>query len=943
MAADGSIRIVTKIDINEARAKLKQLQAELARADKAVEAAQKKLDKNASKIAAYQAEKARIQNNYNEDKAFAFDDVQRKNIESMYAMQMDALEQKYVTILDAQRQQEAALEEAKRTQAQLNDEVREQQAALFNTERAYEAQTRDAKEAARAIQEAERASKRFEASAHRVGKKLLSWSTAMLGVRGVIGILRKSVNAFLTDNETIANKLTSIWSAIGNALGPIIQRIINLIQTLFSAVAAFIKALTGVDIVANANAKALENQASATAGAGSAAEKAEKQLASFDEMNKLSDTSSSGGGGGSSAGSLEIPSLLDSIDSWLSDFAARLGMVFKDVFLDWGADMTGEDFAQKIITLLSAAAGGLVGFALTHSVGGTVIGVTIGALLGMIASAFIFDHDGVLSGGEILKTIVSVLAVTAGGLIGFFVGSGVAGAAIGVSIGFALAGFLVAADIDWDGTENAVRDLRNEVKECKKTFADAESTFHDTKDTIDSTAATAEWYVGKLEELEAAGLDTAEAHTKYKVAVDALNSLLPELNLVIDEETGLVEGGTQAIRDQIEAWKTLAVQEALTTRYKTELQAWADATVDLYEKETDLAELQEEQVEIEARLAEKYAELDLLTEQYNDAIENSNGLFHENAGLVNEMETAQAGLLAEISAVTDELSANEAAQTALESAMESGKKAIAGYEAKMTEAGDAMYKYMDTTAEMGTSVEDTVGEMAETSTQVADDMEKALSESSSSARANVTDNVKMMRERTSTSMRGMRSDISAEADTMESDVSGAWTAIQNSFSNWSSFWESLGRKLKNTFTDIGVFLGSAISGAVKNAINGVLSKIQSTINSAISLINGAIGVINKLPGVSVGYLSTVSLPRLARGGVANNPGRGVPAVFGEAGAEAVLPLERNTEWMDTLASKIASKSGANGQIVVPVYLSGKQIAKYVVDLNKRTAFATNNA
>ena len=162
MAADGSIRIVTKIDINEARAKLKQLQAELARADKAVEAAQKKLDKNASKIAEYQAEKARIQNNYNEDKAFAFDDVQRKNIESMYAMQMDALEQKYVTILDAQRQQEAALEEAKRTQAQLNEEVREQVGVVQNLTATQERQTQEAKEAAQAEREKARAIKETE-------------------------------------------------------------------------------------------------------------------------------------------------------------------------------------------------------------------------------------------------------------------------------------------------------------------------------------------------------------------------------------------------------------------------------------------------------------------------------------------------------------------------------------------------------------------------------------------------------------------------------------------------------------------------------------------------------------------------------------------------------------------------------------------------------------
>lgn len=44
--------------------------------------------------------------------------------------------------------------------------------------------------------------------------------------------------------------------------------------------------------------------------------------------------------------------------------------------------------------------------------------------------------------------------------------------------------------------------------------------------------------------------------------------------------------------------------------------------------------------------------------------------------------------------------------------------------------------------------------------------------------------------------------------------------------------------------------------------------------------------------------------KLARGGIAYQP---TQAIIGEAGREAVLPLENNTEWMDDLADKINSK------------------------------------
>ena len=79
------------------------------------------------------------------------------------------------------------------------------------------------------------------------------------------------------------------------------------------------------------------------------------------------------------------------------------------------------------------------------------------------------------------------------------------------------------------------------------------------------------------------------------------------------------------------------------------------------------------------------------------------------------------------------------------------------------------------------------------------------------------------------------------------------------------------------------------------------------------------------------------IPKLAVGGIVNRPGKGVPAIIGEAGAEAVLPLENNTEWMDVLAEKIG------GNVTIPIYLGGKKIAEYVVDLQKKQAFAKNGA
>lgn len=101
----------------------------------------------------------------------------------------------------------------------------------------------------------------------------------------------------------------------------------------------------------------------------------------------------------------------------------------------------------------------------------------------------------------------------------------------------------------------------------------------------------------------------------------------------------------------------------------------------------------------------------------------------------------------------------------------------------------------------------------------------------------------------------------------------AYNGITRVFSNIGSFFSNIWNSIKNTFSNLGTSIGNAISGAVKNGINGVISLIENTINGAIRLINGGIDLINLIPGVNIGHIGTLKLPRLAEGGYvkANTP------------------------------------------------------------------------
>lgn len=134
----------------------------------------------------------------------------------------------------------------------------------------------------------------------------------------------------------------------------------------------------------------------------------------------------------------------------------------------------------------------------------------------------------------------------------------------------------------------------------------------------------------------------------------------------------------------------------------------------------------------------------------------------------------------------------------------------------------------------------------------------------------------------------------------------AWKAIKGVFSGVGEFFGGIWNTIKEKFKSIGTKVAEAIGGAFKTAINAVIATVEGAINLIPKAINGAISLINKLPGVEISEMPEVSLPRLAKGGVVR---RATAAVVGEDGAEAVMPLEHNTGWIDLLADKLAEKTG----------------------------------
>ena len=119
-----------------------------------------------------------------------------------------------------------------------------------------------------------------------------------------------------TSLAQIRGNLISAFAPIYNYILPAIRTLLAWLAKLTAVVSVFINSLFGKTASqADASAKALYNQASATEAAGDAAEKAKKQLSGLDEMNRWESNDSYGGGGGGSSGIAPKFDLSDQVDT----------------------------------------------------------------------------------------------------------------------------------------------------------------------------------------------------------------------------------------------------------------------------------------------------------------------------------------------------------------------------------------------------------------------------------------------------------------------------------------------------------------------------------------------------------------------------------------------------------------------------------------------------
>lgn len=157
-------------------------------------------------------------------------------------------------------------------------------------------------------------------SVSNVVKKVGRWALAVFGIRSAYNAVRSAMSTLSQYDEQMASNIEYIKYALANTLKPVIEGIINLVVKLLSYVNYIAQAWFGVNLFANASAKGFKNAKDGLSGATKQAKELNKQLAGFDEMNVISDSSNDSSGGigeGAILPSFDLSSMQGEVPEWI--------------------------------------------------------------------------------------------------------------------------------------------------------------------------------------------------------------------------------------------------------------------------------------------------------------------------------------------------------------------------------------------------------------------------------------------------------------------------------------------------------------------------------------------------------------------------------------------------------------------------------------------------
>ena len=158
-------------------------------------------------------------------------------------------------------------------------------------------------------------------SFQKAASKAKQLTLALIGTRTIFTLTRKAVSEYLALDTELSKFSTNVWRALGAQLAPAIEYAMELFKQFVRVIYSFVYAITGIDLIARANAKAMDKWSNS-------AKDALGNLQKFDDLNVVEFPKSAGEG----------PDLIDmdKIDltpiQWLVDLIKELKEAIQEAF-----------------------------------------------------------------------------------------------------------------------------------------------------------------------------------------------------------------------------------------------------------------------------------------------------------------------------------------------------------------------------------------------------------------------------------------------------------------------------------------------------------------------------------------------------------------------------------------------------------------------------------
>lgn len=324
----------------------------------------------------------------------------------------------------------------------------------------------------------------------------------------------------------------------------------------------------------------------------------------------------------------------------------------------------------------------------------------LGEDIGDGLNEFVQEHPALM---KALAAFVAIVAVATSGVLAFGAAVKLAAAlklgalfatAGPLMLGVAAFGALTTAVVGFVSAANegipSVKELTDVARGLRDALEDADKSYQASATDIAATAAVADTYISRLEDLEAVTDRTEEQQTEWHDTLALLANAIPELAEYIDLTNDTIDGGTAALRANTEAWKQNAEAQAYQEYLNSVMEQYNGV---MSEAAANSIKLTQAQVKLD-KAEQTHAELTKrVSELMNEAKDKAAAFYDEygyGADATNFLTEEYYGLLRTLNETDKEMRTQQKTIKNLNKAMEEDADALAEAKTAMDDAREAV-------------------------------------------------------------------------------------------------------------------------------------------------------------------------------------------------------------------------------------------------------------